>query len=107
IIHGVGEAITMAKRRKSSSELLALLEKEEAVAEAFGYYFNREGDIVYKTQVIGLRLEDVRQAKHVIAVAGGRNKAAAILAFLKSGVQDVLVTDEGAALEMKLLLNQE
>lgn len=105
IIHGVGDAITMAIRRKSTRDVLHLLEREGAVAEAFGYYFDRDGEIVYRAEVIGLRLEDVRQAEHVIAVAGGKNKAEALLAFSKAGVQGALVTDEGAALEMKRLLN--
>ncbi len=100
IIHGIGEAKTMAKRRKSPQEVIDLLTDRHAVAEAFGYYFNAQGDIVHKIRTIGLRLEDVRQADHILAVAGGKNKASAIRAFLKQGVHDVLVTDEGAAREI-------
>lgn len=100
IVHGIGEAKTMALRRKSSPQLLAKLDERQAVAEAFGYYFNQQGEIVENIQTVGLRLEDVQQADHIIGVAGGKNKALAILSFLKHGIHDVLITDEGAAREM-------
>lgn len=100
IVHGIGEAKTMAQRRKTSAEVIARLEERAAVAEAFGYYFNRDGQIVDHIQTVGLRLEDVQRAEHVIGVAGGQDKALAILSFLKHGIHDVLITDEGAAREM-------
>lgn len=106
IIHGIGEANTMAKRRKSSEDILTKLDQKQAVAEAFGYYFDNAGEIVYKADIIGLHLEDVKQADHILAVAGGSNKAKAILAFLKHGVQDVLITDEGAARGIQQLINK-
>ncbi|MDQ0338472.1 central glycolytic genes regulator [Caldalkalibacillus uzonensis] len=100
VIHGIGEANTMATRRKASPETLAKLKNKQAVAEAFGFYFDRNGNIVHKIQTVGLKLEDIKQAEHIIAVAGGQDKAPAILAFLKHGVHDCLITDEGAAREM-------
>lgn len=103
VVHGIGEAKTMAQRRKSSPEAMTRLEERQAVAEAFGYYFNRQGEIVDKIQTAGLRLEDVQRAEHVIGVAGGRDKGLAILSFLKHGTHDVLITDEGAAREMLAL----
>jgi central glycolytic genes regulator len=103
IIHGIGEANTMARRRKSSAGILQKIREKQAVAEAFGYYFNQYGEIIHKIQTIGLRLEDVQKADHILGIAGGKDKAMAILSFLKHGVHDVLITDEGAAKEM---LNQ-
>lgn len=97
VVHGIGEATTMAKRRKATSETINKIEENKAVAEAFGYYFNQQGDVVHKVRTIGIQLDDIREADHIIAVAGGRHKALAILAFLKHGVHDVLITDEGAA----------
>lgn len=97
IMHGIGEAITMAKRRKSSPEIMQLLEEKAAIAEAFGYYFNQAGQIVHKINSIGLKLEDISQDKKIIAVAGGAAKAEPIKAFCKSGLQRILVTDEAAA----------
>jgi central glycolytic genes regulator len=40
----------------------------------------------------------------VIGVAGGRSKSEAIASVLKHGHEDVLVTDEAAALEIVRLL---
>ncbi|WP_456277725.1 sugar-binding transcriptional regulator [Bacillus sp. AK128] len=100
VVHGIGDAITMAERRKTSSTDLASIMKEKAVAEAFGYYFNREGHVVHKVKTIGIQLDDLKNAKCVIAVAGGSSKAEAIRAFMKQGYDTVIVTDEGAAKEL-------
>lgn len=98
VLHGIGDAITMAERRKSSSEDLAKIKSAEAEGEAFGYYFNKNGEVVHKVQTIGLQLQDLSAIPHVIAVAGGKTKAKAIAAYMKQAPQStVLVTDEGAA----------
>ncbi|HEU5140373.1 MAG TPA: sugar-binding domain-containing protein [Bacillales bacterium] len=100
VIHGIGEARTMAKRRKSSPELLEKIEREKAVAEAFGYYFDGAGNIVHKVKTIGLQLEDLQTRKAVLTVAGGASKAGAIAAYFKRSPESVLITDEGAAMEL-------
>jgi len=100
IIHGVGDAVMMAERRKTSAEQLRLIKSREAVGEAFGYYFNQKGEIVHKVRTVGLQLEDLKHAEHVIAVAGGRSKAQAIASYFKPGQSNVLITDEGAAKEL-------
>lgn len=97
VIHGIGEANKMAVRRKSSSSILEKLENEGAVAEAFGYYFNKVGEIVYKTNTVGLQLSDLNSCESVIAVAGGALKGNAIRAFMKRSTKHILITDEGAA----------
>jgi central glycolytic genes regulator len=100
VIYGIGEAKTMAIRRRSSTELLRKIERENAVAEAFGYYFNEEGDIVHKVKTIGLQLGDLKDNNHIVAVAGGKSKATAISAYMKRSPRRVLITDEGAANEL-------
>jgi central glycolytic genes regulator len=98
VLHGIGDAITMAERRKTNPEILSTLESRKAVGEAFGYYFNEEGEIVHKVLTIGLQLEDLVHIPHVIAVAGGNSKAKAIKAYLKQApASTILITDEGAA----------
>lgn len=102
VLHGIGDAITMAERRKTSPEDMKKIESGMAVGEAFGYYFNEEGDIVNKVLTIGLQLDDLARIPHVIAVAGGASKAKAIRAYLKKAPSStILITDEGAA---KMLL---
>lgn len=100
VIHGIGEAFTMAKRRQSSQEQLEILKKEEAVGEAFGYYFNENGEVVSRVRTIGLQLNELKNIPYVVAVAGGSSKAKSILSFLKKGHANILVTDEGAAKEL-------
>jgi central glycolytic genes regulator len=73
------------------------IKKGHAVAEAFGYYFNQEGEVVHRVQTIGIQLEDIERVRHVIAVAGGASKAKAIQAYMKQAPRSILITDEGAA----------
>jgi central glycolytic genes regulator len=97
LIHGIGDAFEMAARRGSDSSQFRELKEKGAVAEAFGYYFNRQGEIVWQVESIGLRLTDLVQIKTIIAVAGGSEKAQAIAAVAAHHSQQVLITDQGAA----------
>jgi len=100
VIHGIGDAITMANKRQVPQHILDLLQDKQAVGEAFGYYFDQHGAIIYKMNTIGIRLEDLQTIPHIIAVAGGKSKAKAIQAVLKQNYEQILVTDEGAAKEI-------
>lgn len=98
VLHGIGDAMTMAKRRKTSSVDLKKITNEHAVGEAFGYYFNEAGEIVHKVLTIGMQLDDLERIPNVLAVAGGESKAKAIRAYLKQAPSStILITDEGAA----------
>lgn len=97
LVHGIGSALEMACRRGLRDEALRILEEKEAVGEAFRYYFNSAGEIVYCLPGIGLELEDLKSIPHVVAVAGGSNKARAIAAALANRRRGTLITDEGAA----------
>jgi|SRR5690625_3863146 len=100
VIHGIGDALALAKRRKTSEAVLQKLTEEEAMSEAFGYYFNDEGNIVHKLRTIGIQLEDLVSTESVITVAGGKSKAEAIASYMKQRKSDVLITDEAAAKEI-------
>ncbi|MGY0693579.1 sugar-binding transcriptional regulator [Virgibacillus sp. FSP13] len=97
VLHGIGDALTMAKRRKTGNEIMQQLADKHAVGEAFGYYFNKAGDVVYKVRTIGIQLEDLDPAKCVITVAGGSSKAQAIASYFEQGKSDLFITDEAAA----------
>jgi central glycolytic genes regulator len=98
VLHGIGDAITMAERRKTTSKDMEKIHSGMAVGEAFGYYFNEEGDIVHKVLTIGLQLQDLARIPTIIAVAGGASKAKAIGAYMKKAPSStILITDEGAA----------
>ncbi|MCD5325297.1 MULTISPECIES: sugar-binding transcriptional regulator [Pontibacillus] len=100
VVHGIGDAITMAERRKTPQEVIDTIQEGKAVGEAFGYYFNEEGHIVHKVRTVGIQLEDLQHTNCVIAVAGGKSKAKAISSYFNLGQSNVLITDESAAKEL-------
>ncbi|SET74674.1 central glycolytic genes regulator [Natronincola peptidivorans] len=100
LVFGIGRADTMADRRDLSPEVIEKLNSHKAVAEAFGFYFTREGDIVYEMKTVGISYCDFQRISTVIGVAGGANKAEAIVAISKLKKSMILVTDEGAAVEI-------
>lgn len=100
LLHGIGTAEEMAQRRSLQPNFQKKLQEKGAVGEAFGYYFDSDGEIVHTTPSAGLRLEDLKNIRVSIAVGGGESKAEAIKAFLKVAPIDILVTDEGVARQL-------
>lgn len=100
LLFGIGRSDKMARERELSPEILLKLEKKNAVAEAFGYFFNKEGKIMYEMNTIGIGLNDFVGIPCVIGTAGGVRKAEAIMAISKLNKNMILVTDEGAAREI-------
>ncbi|MYL40156.1 sugar-binding transcriptional regulator [Virgibacillus salexigens] len=96
-MHGVGDALTMAQRRKTTDAIIQKLKDNYAVSEAFGYYFDGEGNVVHKVRTVGIQLEDLERMPYVITIAGGKSKARAIASYFKQGKSDLLITDEAAA----------
>ncbi|SEK86076.1 central glycolytic genes regulator [Carnobacterium iners] len=98
VLYSIGDATHMAKRRGMSKEVLALIKNKAAVGEAFGEFYNQNGEVVYKIPRIGMQSKDLTRIPSVIAVAGGNSKAKAIEAHMKNvPSQTWLITDEGAA----------
>lgn len=98
VIHSIGSALHMARRRGMSLSELDMLTNNRAVAESFGYFFDEDGEVIYKIPRIGLQLKDLKGIPYVIAVAGGKSKAKAIEAYIKNAPKQTwLITDEGAA----------
>ena len=97
ILHGIGRADEMAKHRHLSVSLTKKLLIEGAVAEAFGYYFDREGKCLYTASSLGVDLGRLKPNCLMIAVAAGEKKAEAMIAVLRHYHHEMLVTDEGAA----------
>lgn len=103
LLHGIGTAEEMAKRRGFDDATIMQLIADGAVGEAFGYYFDSQGKIIYSTASVGLRLADLEKIPLVVAVGGGSSKAWAVLAVLSRGYCDVCITDEGAARRLMTL----
>lgn len=106
LLHGIGVPKVMATRRELDWQVLLKRAEKLPVGEAFGYYFAEDGSVAATTPTIGPRLEDLAHLKLVVAAAGGKSKAKAILAVLRAGFVKVLITDQGAAESMREMLEK-
>ena len=104
IPHGVGCAEKMLRESKIAPSQARRLLAEGAVGESFGAYYDREGRCLLESSSVGVDLARLTPSCRMIAVAGGKHKAEAIIAVLKHDRHALLVTDEGAAREMLRLL---
>lgn len=97
LLFGIGRADTMAARRQLPMDKVNDLINKGAVAEAFGHYFDINGEEIWEYKTIGLTLEKFKTLENILGVAGGEEKAQAILAISTLNPNMVLVTDEAAA----------
>ncbi len=80
------------------------------VGDVCGEQFDIQGrliEIPLTGYIFGVKVSALRQMPLVIGIAGGAEKAEAILGGLRSGLVNALVTDESAALEIIKLLESE
>ena len=77
----------------------SLVSDAGGVGELLGHYFTESGDPAKTTlsdRTMGLAVDDLHDGE-IIAVAGGKNKSAAIAAVLNSRLLSGLITDEHTA----------
>jgi DNA-binding transcriptional regulator LsrR (DeoR family) len=84
-------------------EELELLQETGVIGDALGRYFNRDGQPVktfMDNRVIGIDLDDLKKIPWSVLVAGGENKIDVLMAAMKTGCFNVLVTTQstGSAL---------
>lgn len=106
LIFGIGRADIMANMRSLPEKKIEELIGHGAVAEAFGHYFDIKGKEIWEYKTIGMSIDKFRDLDIAIGVAGGENKAQAIMAIASLKNDMILVTDETAAkkiLETKLV----
>jgi central glycolytic genes regulator len=106
LVFGIGKADEMAYRRKLSQEKIDEIISKEAVGEAFGYYFNKDGDIVHEINTVGIDLETFKSIKETIAIFAGINKAEAAIAISKLKSDMVLITDESTCYKILDMLEK-
>lgn len=97
LVFGIGRADEMATRRKLPKKQVEEILSKGAVGEAFGYYFNKDGEIVYELNTVGINLETFKSVKNNIAIFAGASKAEAVTAISKVNDNMVIVTDEESA----------
>ena len=100
LVFSIGRADEMVKRRKLSYEKAKDIMNKKAVGEAFGHYFNKKGEIVYKLNTVGIDMESFKNKRETIAVFAGRKKAEAFIPISKINKNIVLITDEESAKEI-------
>lgn len=105
LVFGIGQALRMAHIRHIPQSVQDELERGGAVGEALGQYCSIDGSVVYATNNIGLSLEDIQKIPHVVAVAGGFEKASAIISIMRACKKAILIIDEQAAEGMRQLLD--
>ena len=97
LIFGIGRADTMAHRRNLPNDTINKLMELGSVAESFGHYFDINGEEIWEYKTIGLSLDKFKETKIVIGVAGGEEKAEAIMAISSLRRDLIIVIDESAA----------
>lgn len=106
LLYGIGNAEHMAQKRGAEdSEIMKLIDLG-AIGEAFGCYFNKKGEVVFRTAIVGLDINEARKIKTHIAVAGGKNKASSIISTQLNNSNSILVTDEAAGKEIVRVLSK-
>lgn len=106
-ILGIGELEPSQLLKNSGNyygeAMLKTLAERGAVGDICLHYFNAQGKPVLSKEedpVIGMELSQVRDCPHVVALAGGNDKANAIRGALHGGYIDVLITDYPTAREL-------
>jgi DNA-binding transcriptional regulator LsrR (DeoR family) len=86
-----------------NEQTIADLEARGAVGEIIGRFYDIEGRAVsyeLNDRVVGLSLESIRALPFVVAVAGGTERAAAILGALRQRFVKVLIADFDSGTEL-------
>jgi deoxyribonucleoside regulator len=100
---GVGALVpssTLVQSGYFSVRELAALRERGAVGDVCTRPYTRDGlpvDEALQRRIVAVQFEDLRRIPTVVAVAGGLEKAEAILGLLRGDLVDVLVTDHLAA----------
>ncbi|MCQ1528336.1 sugar-binding transcriptional regulator [Lutispora saccharofermentans] len=106
-LFGLSTIEQIAERRKLDEDTKKYLEGKGAIAEAFGYYFGEDGEVILKKGSIGIRIEDCGNINTVISIAGGITKAKAIVCVNRGKNKNILVIDEKAAEEIYDIMRGE
>lgn len=103
-LFGLSSLESISKKRNFTIEEMEELKHKKVRAEAFGCYFDENGEIVHKTGSIGIRPEDLKNIELAMCVGGGISKAEPIILVNKGRSNSVIVTDEAAAHEILRIL---
>lgn len=106
MVFSFGCADIMARRRGMSEKDIEKLLNKGAIGEAFGHYFDKDGNIVMKLNTVGIDMNMYKNAKNPIAVFSGIEKVDAFMALYKLNSNLTLITDEVSAKEILNNINK-
>ena len=92
----------------ASKKDIAWLRSQGSVGHMCAQHFDINGrllDVELNKRVVGIGLETLRSIKTVVAIAGGAEKATAILGAIRGKYIDILITDDQAAHEILKITN--
>jgi len=84
------------------------LESRGIVGEICGHFIDQDGnecETTYTNRIIGINLQQLKNTSEVVAVTGGRDRARAVRAAVKSGIIKSLVIDDNGAQELMQFAN--
>jgi DNA-binding transcriptional regulator LsrR (DeoR family) len=103
----LGSEVQMLFADYLDSDTLRRLEQRGAVGDICMHFFDSEGRPIVDglPGVISIELDQLSRVRRRVGVAGGAEKAEAILGAVRGGYINYLITDESAALRMLELVN--
>ena len=106
LVMGIGRADNMGRKRQLRElETRYLLEKK-AVSEAFGSYYDIKGNSVLESDSL-LDIKDFKNIPKVIEIAGGKDKAQAVISFTRVRNDISLILDKDCADEILSCVGNE
>lgn len=103
-IFGLSSLEAISKKRNFTEEQFEALKALNVRAEAFGYYYDDMGKIVYKAGSMGIKIDQLQSMKVAVSIGAGYSKAEPIILVNKDKHNNVIVTDEVTAREIKNIL---
>ncbi len=105
-IFGTSALEVLISKRNLSRDEQDYLKSLNARAEAFGYYFDANGNVVHRSGTVGIKETDLKNFGTVISIGGGAERAEALLIVNKGRKNHTLVIDEAAAVEISRLMKR-
>lgn len=106
VLTSVGEfynSRTKAWESHFTPEVKKKLEEEGTVGVLLAHFIKSDGSLADEAldkKVIGISLEELKNIKNVVLVAGGERKARTVLGAVKGGYINTLIVDETLAVKM-------
>lgn len=106
LLYGIARIQDMAQYRNTPRRHIDELVARDGVAEALGYCFDREGNMIEAAGGLGLPIDEIANIPTVIAVAAGSKKAEAILSVTRHHKNNYLILDASAARALADLMRE-